>query len=211
MAERVAGRAQRTMLLSRHDGPLPSLLRGQARVAHLRAPAFFRGHQAWSVQMLRAGAAGATLLLADAADDPVLALLLASAARRADPVEVMLPEQAPAGPAGTAWLQPSAMARRIMAGGPRPRLVLDAARETGFALWREAFELAGVPCLAVPGGHGGEARLFAAFEAARAALADPASLARPDAMATRQEDPGWALVWSMVRQLRSSGPLGSDR
>ncbi|SDE64988.1 Glycosyl transferases group 1 [Belnapia rosea] len=208
-------------LLSRGDGPAVSGVRDRRGLRHIRTPLFFDANQSYAAWMVEAAGRRGQLLLADRADDPrlVAALAVQSRYRRGgEPPMVLLAS----GETGAQALQGCRLVtldglfRDIGATGMAPELVIDIASNPRLNAVREIFERRSIPMIRLfaPGHRPrsvsgaprlAETGLFAGLDSLRRFVAEPTLARHLTELRGRQNghrnDPGWALVWSLVAAL----------
>lgn len=209
----------RVVLLSRQDGPEPSAARRTGVVEHLRVPMLYKGHQSYAVWALERSRRQGLAILADDGSDPLVDFTLAACRRLSQKDILILVPKHPgfAAPDGANWAEPASFFRSVWDQRSAPALIfdtgvsciMDGLRETfdrqglaRIALFRQGSTLhqpVGMPVLEAAGA-------YASLELLGRAVRDPLTF---DAAARRravgleeQNDAGWAILWSMMDELR---------
>jgi hypothetical protein len=220
LARDLAQVMDRLHVLSREDQPAVSAARRHAKVEHVRVPMLFKGHQAYAMWALERARREGVLVLADEANDPLLALVREQAALFGVS-ELDILAGAAAAPEtdlpGIRLRHHDDYFRDVWNYAVAPAVVLDISNGANHAGLVEIFARSGLPTVRlfsglprarVTQGHelseaGG---LLASVQLLRRAVQDTATLQqaarRQVASFAQENDPGWAVIWSVMSEYR---------
>jgi energy-coupling factor transporter ATP-binding protein EcfA2 len=209
-------------VLSRDDHPAVSAARRNAKVEHLRVPMLFKGHQAYAIWALERARRDGVLVLADEADDPLLALVREQAGLygvgEMDLLVAATAKLAPRLP-GIRLRDHGSYFRDVWNHATAPAVVVDISSGANHAALIETFARSGLPTIRLFTGMA-RARAtqvqeqteaggtFASVQLLRRALQDTGTLQqaarRRVASFEQANDPGWAIIWSVMGEYRQA-------
>lgn len=203
--------------LSSQDGPLASAARLLPGVETLRVPCIVRGHHSHALRALKRAEPRGITLLADSADDPLVALtldILRLTGR--DGARVVIPDrEAQAECMGVPVLGQENFIRDVRRSRLRPAIVINTSATPCLEFLQEMLDRHGVPILDLflPHGpdskNGSEGILQSASRLMAAIRLDfPPSLCRPARISDNSSirDPGWKLIWQRSMARKKSAP-----